>query len=666
MNDDHVKVLKAIDEMPFGVGKKLLVDYLSGSDNDSIKRNKLFKLPGYASLAYSEDELNMLIDKLLLNGYIVLNGVPGKPYWKVLGLTDKGNMEMEHPNGLDAKYDLKETTITDKDKQAFKVLDRFLGRYNEYQKKAIISPARQVLCIAGAGSGKTTVLTKRIEFLIKYRSVDPGRILAITFTRKARQEMLARLIEYGVRGVSVETFNSFSEKMLRIHNDKIYDRDVRVIGYKDKINIIRKALRHLKISVERAMSIYFPYSQLRSKSDEELFSIFLNDMFFLRDYLKSKDMNIGVNGDGQADRLVSNVAQFIEEYMNSHGFRDFSDQLMDTLGLFDKHKDVIPDYEHILIDEYQDVNSSQIRLIDVLNAENVFAVGDPRQSIFGWRGSDIGYILKFKGEKISLVNNYRSSRKIVDFMNMSVKSMGLQDLESVRDEGEVRLIKYNSEDEEYQGVINSVLSSGLKGSDIFILARTNRQLKKLSELMTAKGILHKLRNEGDEETRDVVTLSTVHAIKGMEAKLVFVIGCTRNNFPCKGSEHPVVDMIDVDEYDKAEEEKRLFYVAVSRAMDSLKLSYSGKSHTYYITDAMVESLGKKPVSGGNKVVDRLKEWRSGVAARTGLPAYMILHDKTLIDISVKMPMDLEDLRGINGLGPEKIMKYGEDILDVMS
>jgi DNA helicase-2/ATP-dependent DNA helicase PcrA len=117
-----------------------------------------------------------------------------------------------------------------------------------------------VLVLAGAGSGKTTVLTKRIEFLVKFRSVPSEKILAVTFTRKARQEMMRRLSSEGLSGsVAVETFNSFCEKTLKRHNDVIYGKPVRVISYSDKIKIIKNALSKLGIGMEAAVQKYFNF-----------------------------------------------------------------------------------------------------------------------------------------------------------------------------------------------------------------------------------------------------------------------------------------------------------------------------------------------------------------------------------------------------------------------
>jgi superfamily I DNA/RNA helicase len=682
---DYLLVLKAIQELPFGVGKNLLIDFLQGHlKNESVARNKLNRLDSFGSLAYDKEELGSMIDNLALNGLIAYAPVQGNPFWKVLELTPKGRNETENPTLYKRKlsFGLKQakTVVTAQEKEIFSHFGDFLSSFNDEQKKAVISSNRHILCIAGAGSGKTAVLTKRIEFLVKYRSADPQKILAITFTRKARQEMQKRLDSEA----NVETFNSFCEKLLLKHSELAYGKTVHVVSYRDRILMVNKALAKLKIGMRHALDVYFSPAQQRGKTDEQLASIFMNDCFFIRDYFKSKNKAIQMesfdvdSSNMESVKLVFGVCSFIEEYMQQQGLRDFADQLLDTIALFQKHPEVLPEFEHVLIDEYQDVNSTQIKLVDLLNAPTVFAVGDPRQSIYGWRGSDVRHMLGFQDkypdcEIVTLTKNYRSTKHIVNLINNSIKGMGLADLEfTVDGEKDVHLLKHESEKAEFEFVMQHILASEVPRKEIFVLARTNRQLAELSALMKTGGIAHIVRSDEIRKTivasEGEITLATIHAIKGLEAELVFVIGCTGINFPCRGSEHPVIDMVKVEEYDKEEEEKRLFYVAMSRAKKSLYLTYSGKKCTSFITDAMLEMIGEKKAAvktQSNDLVARLKEWRRDTSRLLGVPAYVVLHDKTIIELAQQMPQTKEDLESIPGLGPMKIVKYGEDILDII-
>ena len=700
---DYLFVLKALQEIPFSVGKKLLIDFLQGNEkNDSIARNKLYLKETFGSLAYDKSEIEGMIDSLILNGMIQMGSVSGNKFWKVMELSIKGNSEILQPELYKRKlaFNFKETQtiITEEDKRLFEALGSFLSKYNDEQKKSIISNNKHILCIAGAGSGKTTVLTKRVEFLVKYRSVNPEKVLAITFTRKAKQEMMKRIANVReLESVRVETFNSFCEKILRKYNNQIYNKIVRVINYRDKIIMTKKALSSLNSDANKAIDIYFSDAQKRGRTYEQLINIFMNDCFFIRDYFKFKNKPILESSFVVSDekhaksaKLVFGVCNFIEDYMEKQGLRDFADQLVDTINFFEKNKDVVPEFDHVLIDEYQDINSTQIKLIDILSPENIFCVGDPRQSIFGWRGSDIKYILGFEEKYpncdiITLTMNYRSITHIVELINNSIKNMRLKDLEStIKGENDIKLLKFSSEDSEFEFVIQRIIASSLQRNEIFVLARTNRQLNELSHIMKIRGIKHVVKS--DEIRRSTIagendiTLATIHAIKGMEAKMVFVIGCNGVNFPCKGSEHPVIDMVKVDEYDKEEEERRLFYVAMSRARNSLYLTYSGNKPTNFITDEMLEIMESKKldlnpievkntrtnVKQSTDTITRLKDWRRALSNELSIPAFMIMHDKTLIDLAQKKPMTMTELENVHGLGPTKIMKYGEELLELVS
>ena len=616
---DYLFVLKALQEIPFGVGKKLLIDFLQGDrKNKSIVNNKLYRKRNFGSMMYEKDELIALINNLIQNDMIKLKSINANKRWKMLELSAKGRMEIENPvlytRKLSFNFKEMKTEITDDDKKKFKEYSSFLSTFNDEQKKAIINNNAHVLCIAGAGSGKTTVLTKRIEFLVKHCLVDPGKILAITFTRKARQEMMMRLSKAGrLDSVMVETFNSFCEKILRKNNNLIYGKPVRVISYKDKVMMINTALSKINMDMGKAVNIYFNSAQRKGKTDDQLINIFRNDCFFIRDYFKFKNKSIQESSFETSNveheksvKLVIAICNYIEAYMRRYGLRDFADQLIDAIAFFEKHKELIPTFDHVLIDEYQDVNSTQIHLVDLLNPKDLFCVGDPRQSIYGWRGSDIRYILNFEEkypdcEIITLIKNYRSTEYIVDLINCSIKHMRLADLQSsLGGKKDINLLNFSSEDEEYKFVIQKIIQSNIPRKDIFVLARTNRQLNELSQFMKKKNVSHVVRS--DEIRKSIfasendVTLATIHAIKGMEGELVFVIGCNGINFPCKGSEHPVVEMVKVDEYDKEEEERRLFYVAISRAKQSLYLTHSGNKSTYFITNHMKKIIEKKEVT----------------------------------------------------------------------
>lgn len=709
----YTRVLKALMELPFQVGRNLLCDFLTGNySNKSISKNRLDELEGFGSLNWDRGKIFVMIDRLISNGMIEMVTSDYNRFVKVLSLTIRGRNEITHPmlgnRGMAGKVDFKESKVNGDDREIFEKYEDFLDRFDEEQKKAIVSSVKNLLCVAGAGSGKTTVLTKRVEFLVKHKGLRPEEILAITFTRKARLEMEKRLRELGVSGVLVHTFNSFCEGVLRRNGDRIYGRAIRVQGYGDKVLAINMALTSMGLEMNKVVDEYFSAGQKKFRTSSQLINAFINDCFAVMDYFKvsgqegydfSKDVN--VKDQANAER-VFRIVEFLREHMETQGLRDYSDQIIDTIKFFKKYTDGIPKFKHVLVDEYQDVNAMQIELIKLIGPSNLFAVGDPRQSIFGWRGSDVNYILKFEkdfgeaalksvpsaqmasidtdnGGKVDVIHlkkNYRSFDEVVNFMNHVIRDMGLPDLEgNLEGKAKIRVLDFESEEMERNFVLRDVEDSDVELDDVFILARTNRILMELSKVMTARGISHFVKEDDSGrggKSRDGkvkgITLATIHSIKGLEAKKVFVIGANEQNFPCKASDHPAVEMVKRDDYDREEEERRLFYVAVSRAKEELVVTYT-KKPTYYISDEMLKIGNRKSAIGNSDVDDglvgELKSWRNVVSEEISVPAYVVLSNATIDEIAAKKPENAEELVKVSGIGPEKLMRYGEKILNIV-
>ncbi|NCN86346.1 UvrD-helicase domain-containing protein [archaeon] len=605
---DYLFVLKSLNEIPFPLGKKLLVDFLVGNlDNPSIEKNKLYELHNFGILKeIPEEKIQGMIESLINKGLINLSSSMFNKFIKIMSISILGQKELIEPklheNQIDGKYEEKETKISESEVRAFRELSDFLHGLNMEQKKAVVSKKEKILCVAGAGTGKTTVLTKRIEFLNKLNKVRGDEILAITFTRKAKNEMEERLKKLGVRAV-VETFNSFSEKILLKNGGRIYGRKIRVASYQDKMLAVLRSLENLGITFEDAINKYFPILQRKNKTQYQLQAMFVNDCFSVLEYYKSTRKNLddfssGLNGkDFDNAKMIYGVVKFLDKHMISQGLRTYMDQINDTLNFFKLNKKYIPHFEHVLVDEYQDVNSSQVELLELLSPKNLFCVGDPRQAIFGWRGSNVNFILDLSKEAVEVITlkkNYRSNKDIIEFMNQSIKNMKVTDLEhNFTEEKHMKLCKFSSEEVEHDFVSKKILISESPKNEIFVLARTNRQLIDFSHLLKRKKIPHILKTDDSREItpkENEVVLSTIHSIKGLEAKEVYVIGCTQKNFPCRSSEHPVMEIVKMYEYDKEEEERRLFYVAISRAKSKLYLTYHGRKHTYFINEEMKKNL----------------------------------------------------------------------------
>ncbi|MEI7718591.1 MAG: UvrD-helicase domain-containing protein [archaeon] len=608
---DYLKILKALNEIHFLVGKNLLIDFLTGdSTNASVSKNNLTRLKNFNSLKLSKDEVREQIDDLVKHKFIDISGTLSNPFLKLLSITSKGNAELTNPQYYIKKQKeapvLTKFEISTEEIYEFQEFEKFLEKFNENQRKAIISKNEKIMCIAGAGSGKTDVLTKRIEFLVKHRNVDPSKILAITFTRKARQEMRFRLSNLGI-STNVETFNSLGEAILNKNEKRIYGRPIRIMNTTDKITAIKEALADQNKSLAEAVEEYFSPQQKANKTPERLMWTFINDCFSIIDYFKSKDLpmhNFSLDADAKhysSALMIYKTCKFIKEYMEKEGLRDYTDQIVDSLNFFKYDgREEIPSFEHILVDEYQDLNSMQVSFIKLLNPPNLFGVGDPRQSIFGWRGSEITHITNFEkeysqGEVIPLVVNYRSTKRIVELMNASIKHLGFPDLvaDKLSENEQITLEKFETEMDEILDVIQKIIESKSPREEIFVLARTNRQLIEIAKIMRSIQIPYILKTEDENSAINAkegeITLATIHSIKGLQARETYVIGCNVQNFPCKASDHPVIELIKMENYDKEEEEKRLFYVAISRAKEKLYLSYTG-TKTDYINEDMIKII----------------------------------------------------------------------------
>jgi len=608
-SNDYLFVLKGLNEIPFPVGKNLLVDFLYGElENYSIEKNKLFDFESFGSMsAMTKERIFEIIDKLVTNKLIEVSNSVFNNFSKVLSIGKNGRAEIINPTFFSKSFSQKywelETKISEEEMTSFVELEDFLKGFNLEQKKTIVSPKEKILCIAGAGSGKTFVLTKRIEFLNKMKRVKSDKILAITFTRKAKDEMNNRLQEFGVNAV-VETFNSFSEKILLKYGGKIYGRKMKIATFQDKMFAVLRALDNLGISMEEAIQNYFIYGN-KNKTTYQLQSMFVFDCFQVFEYFKSTRLSFEKFEKNYSDetlkslKMIFGIVKYLDFHMATNGLRTYGDQVRNTIDFFKVYKKFIPIFDHVLVDEFQDVNSEQIELLDLLNSKNLFCTGDPRQSIFGWRGSEVDHILKFKekypdSEIINLTKNYRSNNHIVKVMNDLAKKMEVSPLESTfENKKDLKICKFDNEIQEFNFVKSKILSSEIPREEIFVLSRTNRQIEELSKVLKAAEINHSVKEEGSNDfsiKKGKVTLATIHSIKGLEAELVFVIGCTLSNFPCKVSDHPVIEKINVYNYNLEEEELRLFYVAISRAKNHLYLTYSGKNYTYFINKEVKESF----------------------------------------------------------------------------
>jgi len=690
---NHIMVLKAIHELRFKVGKRFLVNLLKGDKTDRIISHKLNKNKYFGCLGgFTDFEINSLLNELEYKKLIEVKKPDRTKFYTVVCLTDDG--EKEILNGYVPKKRMQSViqSVTDEDKKLFSLFGNFLDGLNDFQKKAVIDSSKHILCVAGAGTGKTKVLTKRVEFLSRLKNVQDDKILAITFTRKARKEMIKRL-EKILPGNKfyIETFNSFCEKMLKQYSNMIYNKNCKVLDFKNRILLVNHIVKELGYTPESATDLYFSHRRYISEDKKTLYLRFINDLFAVMDHYRNmekefSELKNAVSNIDPSDRKVAefvlNVIEKIIFYKKKLGYRDYTDQLVHAMELFSKFPECIPKFEYVLVDEYQDVNNLQMKLLDYLKPENVFAVGDPRQSIFGWRGSNIQHIMRFSEKypdckMLELKINYRSKGDIIKVLNSVILPMRLPEIGCYDNKSDknVLMLEHANEEAEHLFVAQSILSLEVPREEIFVLGRTNKQLEKMAETFRKFGIdfIKKTVEEPNIEPKESqITLSTIHAIKGLEAEVVYLIGANNFNFPCKVSEHPILDILKTnDSYDKYEEELRVFYVALSRAKSKLVINYYSTltdfidNRTSNIIDAEENREEKNNKESGNKLFNVLKKWRLEKARDLNVKAFQILNDRTLIEICQNRPTTTEELYDIHGIGPNKIRRFGEEVLKVV-
>lgn len=365
---------------------------------------------------------------------------------------------------------------------------------NDRQKEAVLHTDGPLLILAGAGSGKTRVLTHRIAYLIAEKGVNPWNILAITFTNKAAHEMRERVDKIaGSEGGSVwvSTFHSTCVRILRRHIDRLgYDNNFTIYDADDQKTLIKEICRKMNIDTkkvkERALLAQISHAKDELLNPDEM------------------EMNAG------ADFNQKRAAQVYREYqaaLRRNNALDFDDLICKTVELFQNCGDVLQSYQerfrYIMVDEYQDTNTAQFKFVSLLASryENLCVVGDDDQSIYRFRGANIGNILGFErvfpdAKVIRLEQNYRSTQNILDAANNVIhNNIGRKDKALWTDRGSGNRIHFRPFDNAYdeaEYIASDIKSKKYQGTSDYgqcaVLYRTNAQSRLLEESFISEGI----------------------------------------------------------------------------------------------------------------------------------------------------------------------------------
>jgi DNA helicase II / ATP-dependent DNA helicase PcrA len=368
---------------------------------------------------------------------------------------------------------------------------------NPMQRRAVEHTEGAVLVLAGAGSGKTRVLTYRVAYLIKKLGIDPMSIIALTFTNKAAREMKTRiesLLDIDIGHMWIGTFHSLCARILRHDIDKLgYTRQFTIYDDTDSITLIEKCLDELGLNEK-----YYAPREMKNRISEAKNMLMTPETY--ETYLA---------GAFRAEKICD-VYRLYQKLLAKNNALDFDDLIMLTLKLFEKVPAVRNKYAerfaYVHVDEYQDTNHAQYTFVRELSSvhKNVCVVGDDDQSIYGWRGADIRNILEFERDFsdayiVKLEQNYRSDANILNAANAVIannRGRKIKRLWTEKTEGD-KVIVYHAADERDEAEyicqrITSMLDQGRRYGEFAVLYRTNAQSRVIEETMLRHGIKYKV------------------------------------------------------------------------------------------------------------------------------------------------------------------------------
>jgi DNA helicase-2/ATP-dependent DNA helicase PcrA len=650
-----------------------------------------------------------------------------------------------------------------------------LEALDDEQRLAAQAVNGPVCILAGAGTGKTRTITHRIAYGVHTGVYVPEQVLAVTFTARAAGELRGRLAALDVGGVQARTFHAAAMRQLRYFAPKVLGGPMPPL-IENKLRVIASAASRNRLTTDR--------TSLRDLASEIEWA---KTTLATPDDYPARAKAAGREPPFEAAAVAAVYASY-ESAKQRDGALDFEDLLLVTAFALEEHPDVARQvrgqYRHFVVDEYQDVNPLQQRLLDAWlgGRADVCVVGDPNQTIYSFTGADPDYLLGFAdrfpdAEVVKLERDYRSTPQVVALANRLIgqapKRKGLPGLRLLgqrADAAEPTFVEYPDEPAEAAAVAarcKALIDEGTPAAEIAILFRINAQSEVYENALTDVGVPYVLKGgerfferpevreavlllrgaaAGGHEVgalvptvRDVlastgwvehrpppggaardrwqslaalvdlavdlvaenpqldlagfvahlaeranaqhaptvqgVTLASMHAAKGLEWDAVFVVGLVDGVVPIAQS---------LSRPEAVEEERRLLYVAVTRARELLTLSWSlarnpgakrARPRSRFLTGLAPDSgptapAAKRPTKKQKVVLEgeagelfeRLRAWRSQTAQAASVPAYVVFTDATLQAIAEARPSSLRELSALPGIGARKLDLYGADVL----
>lgn len=395
-----------------------------------------------------------------------------------------------------------------------------LSHFNEKQREAILSTEGQVLVLAGAGSGKTTMLVSRLAYILETKNIKPDNILAITFTNKAAAEMRTRIeaqIGSIAKGMWISTFHSACVRLLRSCIDRIgFDPSFVIYDSADSKTVIKDCMKELNID-ERIL----PARTIQ------------NEISRAKDNLQDSAAYAIINATDHRKKTIADVYSLYQEKLKKNNALDFDDIVFSAVRVLSENPDILEKYKerfrYIMVDEYQDTNNAQYMLISLLAGEdgNICVVGDDDQSIYRFRGANIRNILDFEKEYpnahvVKLEQNYRSTPNILNAANAVIannRGRKAKSLWTAKEDGELirSFVGINERDEArfIAEKISDIQKNGGRFGDCAVLYRTNAQSRVLEEMLLRYAVPYRvlagLRFYDRKEIKDIIAyLRVIH------------------------------------------------------------------------------------------------------------------------------------------------------------
>lgn len=497
-----------------------------------------------------------------------------------------------------------------------------LSTLNDKQKEAVEWPDGPILVLAGAGSGKTRVLTTKLAYLVNERGVNPYNILAITFTNKAAKEMKERafkMLGSDAYQMQISTFHSLGLLLIRENYEKLgFEKNFTILDSDDSLTIIKKILKDMNLDPKfyNPRAIRNKISSAKNElMDSNYYSRFANSEY---------------------EEIVLEVFRKYEQKVLKNNSMDFDDLLLLPIKLFKKYPEILEKYQdrfkYILVDEYQDTNEAQYILIKMLSKKykNICVVGDLDQSIYGFRGANFRNILNFEkdypdAKVIPLEENYRSTGNILNVANDIIKhnkQRKEKNLWTKNDSGpKIRYHRAYDEKDEANYVmeeIKKLIISGEEKSNIAVLYRTNAQSRNMEEALLRENIPYKVVGSfyfyNRKEIKDLISYLKLIYNSNDDVSLMRVINVPKRQIGPKTIENLATKSVDkgVSLYEAIDSGKELEF---KKLIEKLKKESENISLTELVELILVESGMRRELEDSKTIdaeirLENLEEFKS--------------------------------------------------------